>query len=195
MIKVGITGGIGTGKSTVAKAFSVLGIPVFNADDAAREIMNHNEELRKKIIALFGEQAYTRDGLNRKFIADIVFNDAYKLEQLNSIVHPVTIAAAEQWMQQQTTAYALKEAALMFESGAAGHLDYVIGVYAPIHLRIQRIMQRDNTSRDEVMARINRQMDEDIKMKLCDFVIINDEQQAVIPQVLAVNDMLIKMAT
>lgn len=195
MIKVGITGGIGTGKSTVAKAFSVLGIPVFNADDAAREIMNHNEELRKKIIALFGEQAYTGDGLNRKFIAGIVFNDAYKLEQLNSIVHPVTIAAAEQWMQQQTTAYALKEAALMFESGAAGHLDYVIGVYAPIHLRMQRIMQRDNTSREEVLARINRQMDEDIKMKLCDFVIINDEQQAVIPQVLAVNDMLIKMAT
>lgn len=194
MIKAGITGGIGSGKSTVAKAFMVLGIPVFNADNAAREMMNNDEGLRKKIIDIFGTGAYSDEGLNRKFIADIVFNDPYKLEQLNSIVHPVTIAAAEQWMQQQTTGYALKEAALMFESPAAGHLDYVIGVYAPLHLRIQRIIQRDKISREEIMARINRQIDEEIKMKLCDFVIINDEQKPVIPQVLELHNKLILMA-
>ena len=114
---------------------------------------------------------------NRKYIADIVFNDAYKLEQLNALVHPVTIAAADKWMNEQTTPYIIKEAALMFEAGAAAHLDYVIGVYAPQALRLQRVMQRDNINREDVLARMNNQIDETIKMKLCDFVIVNDEQQ------------------
>lgn len=193
-LKIGITGGIGSGKTTVAKIFEVLGIPVFYADSEAKRIMNENEELRKKIIENFGEQSYTNNKLNRKYISEIVFNDTYKLDLLNSIVHPITIAAADEWMLSQNTPYALKEAALMFESSAASHLDYVIGVYAPQHLRIQRTTQRDNITRQEVLQRMNRQIDEEIKMRLCNFIIVNDEQQLVIPQVISLHEQLKKLA-
>lgn len=193
-LKIGITGGIGSGKTTVAKIFEVLGIPVFYADSEAKRIMNENEELRKKIIENFGEQSYTNNKLNRKYISEIVFNDTYKLDLLNSIVHPITIAAADEWMLSQNTPYVLKEAALMFESSAASHLDYVIGVYAPQHLRIQRTTQRDNITRQEVLQRMNRQIDEEIKMRLCNFIIVNDEQQLVIPQVISLHEQLKKLA-
>lgn len=183
MLKIGITGGIGSGKSTVAKLFEVLGIPVYYADDAAKQLMNENEALKQQVQKEFGNEAYANGKLNRKYIADIVFANPEKLELLNSIVHPATLKDADEWMNKQTTAYTIKEAALIFESGAQEHLDYVIGVYAPTPLRIQRTMQRDNISREEVMARMNKQIDETIKMRLCDFVIINDEQQMVIPQV------------
>ena len=190
MLKIGLTGGIGSGKTTIAKMFTVLGIPVFDADSVAKKIMNEDEDLKKKVIELFGNEAYTVNGLNRKFIADIVFKDAHKLQQLNTIVHPVTIAAAAVWMNNQTTAYAIKEAALMFESGAYSHLDFIIGVHAPLPLRIQRIMERDGASSEEIVARINRQMNEEIKMKRCHFVIENDEQKAVLPQVIALHKKL-----
>jgi dephospho-CoA kinase len=194
MLKIGLTGGIGSGKTTVSQIFSVLGIPVFYADDVARRLMNEDEDLKKNIIQLFGENAYHGDALNRKFIAGIVFNDKYKLEQLNAAVHPVTIAAAEQWMKKQTSPYIIKEAALMFESAAAVHLDYVIGVYAPQHMRLHRVMQRDHSKREEVLARMNNQIDETIKMKLCDFVIVNDEQQAVLPQVASLHEKLLSLS-
>jgi dephospho-CoA kinase len=194
MLKIGITGGIGSGKSTVAKLFEVLGIPVYYADDAAKQLMNENEALKQQVQKEFGNEAYTNGKLNRKFIADIVFADPEKLELLNSIVHPATLKDADEWMNKQTTPYTIKEAALIFESGAQEQLDYVIGVYAPTPLRIQRTMQRDNISREEVMARMNKQIDETIKMRLCDFVITNDEQQMVIPQVLALHQTLLKQA-
>lgn len=194
MLKIGLTGGMGSGKTTVSKIFSVLGIPVFYADDVAKVIMNEDAGLKQNIINLFGEEAYINNTLNRKYIAGIVFNNRFKLEQLNALVHPVTIAAADKWMNAQTTPYILKEAALMFEAGASAHLDYVIGIYAPQHLRLQRVMQRDNTNREAVLARMNNQIDETIKMKLCDFVIVNDEQIAVLPQVLALHRQFIKMA-
>ncbi|MBP6025586.1 dephospho-CoA kinase [Ferruginibacter sp.] len=183
MLKIGITGGIGSGKSTMAKLFEVLGIPVYYADDAAKQLMNENEALKQQVQKEFGNEAYANGKLNRKYIADIVFANPEKLELLNSLVHPVTLQDAEEWMNKQTAPYTIKEAALIFESGAQEQLDYVIGVYAPTPLRIQRTMQRDNISREEVMARMNKQIDETIKMRLCDFVITNDEQQMVIPQV------------
>ncbi len=186
MLKIGLTGGVGSGKTTVSKIFASLGVPVFYADDIAKKIMNEDHLLKQEIINLFGEEAYTNT-LNRKHIAEIVFKDAFKLEQLNALIHPRTIAAANQWMQQQTTPYIIKEAALMFEAGAATNLDYVIGVYAPQYLRIQRVMKRDKFTRAQVLERINNQIDETIKMKLCDFVITNDEQQAVLPQVIALH--------
>jgi len=194
MLKIGLTGGMGSGKTTVSQIFSVLGIPVFYADDIAKTIMNEDEDLKQNIINLFGTEAYKENSLNRKYIAGIVFNNEYKLQQLNALVHPVTIAAADKWMKEQKTAYVIKEAALMFEASAAAHLDYVIGVYAPQVLRLQRVMHRDNTSREQVLSRMNNQVDETIKMKLCDFVIVNDEQQAVLPQVLSLHEKLLSMA-
>ena len=162
MLKVGITGGIGSGKTTVARVFEVQGIPVYYADDAAKRLMNEDEALKQKIKEQFGESIYINGNLNRKELAHIVFNAPEKLSLLNAIIHPATIKDAARWMQQQTTTYSIKEAALIFESGAQEQLDYVIGVSAPTPLRIQRAMNRDGVSREEVIARMNKQMDEEI---------------------------------
>jgi dephospho-CoA kinase len=194
MLKIGITGGIGSGKSTVAKAFEVLGIPVYYADDAAKKLMNDDEVLKEKIQLQFGNDIYTNGVLNKKRLAEIVFTSPEKLALLNALVHPATIHDAERWMQHQTTPYAIKEAALIFESGAQEHLDYVIGVTAPAPLRIQRSMQRDGITREEVIARMDKQMDETIKMKLCNFVITNDEQQMLLPQILDLHKKLLSIS-
>ncbi|MGB3007074.1 MAG: dephospho-CoA kinase [Chitinophagaceae bacterium] len=184
MLKIGLTGGIGSGKSTVAKVFETLGIPVYYADDAAKRLMNTDENLKKNIKKYFGEESYINNNLNRSYIASLVFIDKIKLDLLNSLVHPATIADAEAWISEQTTPYVIREAALLFESGAHKGLDYTIGVSAPLSLRIQRVMQRDGFTIEEVNLRISRQMDEVEKMEKCDFIITNDEKQFVIHQVL-----------
>jgi dephospho-CoA kinase len=189
-LRVGLTGGIGSGKSTVAKIFEVLGIPVYYADEAARRLMNENEELKAAIIKNFGEASYNDRELDRKYLASVAFSNKEKLGLLNSLTHPLTISDAEQWIKKQTSSYIIKEAALLFESGSAEHLDKVIGVYAPQAIRVKRVMDRDNLSEEEIMKRINRQMDEEAKMKLCDFIITNDEQQLVVPQVLTLHEKL-----
>ena len=194
MIKIGLTGGIGSGKTTVAKIFELLGIPVYYADDAAKRIMNEDEELKTAIQKQFGKDAYDNEGLNRTFLSAKVFTDPSRLEILNSLVHPATIGDAAKWMSQQKTSYTIKEAALIFESGSAEHLDYVIGVYAPPHLRIKRAMERNHLSHEEVTQRINKQLDENIKMKLCDFVIYNDEQHLLIPQVIELHKKLLSFS-
>lgn len=194
MLRIGITGGIGSGKSTVAHCFEVLGIPVYYADREAKKMMNEDEELRQGIIQEFGNSAYINGLLNRQHIASVVFANKEKLDVLNAMVHPATIRHGLQWMQRQTTPYVIKEAALIFESGSQEHLDYVIGVSAPLHVRLQRTMQRDKVTRDEVLGRMKHQIDEEIKMRLCDFVITNDEQQLVIVQVLALDKKLRSLA-
>jgi dephospho-CoA kinase len=188
MLKIGITGGIGSGKSIVTNIFKVLGIPVFDADSAAKTIMNENEELKLALQKEFGTEAYQDNQLNRKYLADIVFKDAYRLEVLNSLVHPASIAAGLAWTGQQTAPYTIKEAALLFEAGSAFNLDYIIGVFAPQAVRIKRVMDRDGVSREDVLNRMSRQINEEMKMKLCDFVIVNDEQQLVIPQVMKLHE-------
>ena len=190
MLKIGLTGGIGSGKSTVAKVFEVLGIPVYYADEAAKQLMNEEGQLKQQIKKIFGATVYRNGLLDRKYVADIVFKNPDKLQLLNALVHPATINDAQKWMQKQRSSYAIKEAALIFESGAQQQLDYVIGVYAPTPLRIQRTMQRDGITGEEVMARINKQLDETSKMQLCDFVIINDEEQLLIPQVVELHKKL-----
>ena len=187
-MNIGLTGGIGSGKSTVAKIFETLGIPVYYADEAARTLMNSDSEVITAVKKKFGEESYNNGELNRSYIASIVFNDAHKLDVLNSITHPATIAHAKKWMQQQNAPYTIKEAALIFEAGSSEGLDYVIGVYAPQALRLRRVIDRDKTTREEVVKRMNRQINEEMKMKLCDFVITNDEQHLVIPQVVALHE-------
>ncbi|GAC1440115.1 MAG: dephospho-CoA kinase [Sediminibacterium sp.] len=184
MLKIGLTGGIGSGKTTVANIFKVLDIPVFDADAAAKQLMEEDPFLRKGLLDLFGEASFVKGRLDRSYIAGIVFKDPYQLERLNALVHPAAIAAAEQWAEKQTAPYVVKEAALFFEAGSATGLDYMIGVYAPRHVRLNRVMKRDGSSREEVMNRMQRQIQEEIKMRLCDFVVINDDQQLLIPQVL-----------
>ena len=194
MIRIGLTGGIGSGKTTVAKIFETLGIPVYYADDAAKRIMNEDAALREAIQQNFGEESYTNKTLNRSYLASVVFGSAEKLALLNKLVHPLTIADSEAWMQLQTGPYAIKEAALIFESDVWKDLDKVIGVSSPIELRLQRTMERDGANREAVQARISKQMDEDEKMKRCDFVLYNDETQLLIPQVLALHEKLIAVA-
>jgi dephospho-CoA kinase len=184
MLKIGLTGGIGSGKTTVAKVFELLNVPVYYADQASKRLYHTDKDLILEIKKYFGEDVYTGDVLNRSKLASIVFNDPKKLDLLNELVHPPTIRDAEQWMNKQKAPYVIKEAALLFESGSAMGLDYVIGVQAPSHYRIKRAMERDGLKREEVLSRINRQIDEGIKMFLCDFVIKNNEQELVIPQVL-----------
>jgi dephospho-CoA kinase len=188
MVRVGLTGGLGSGKSTVAKIFEVLGIPVYYADEATKQIMNSDKQLKAALIKNFGEETYQGGELNRAYLASIVFADKQKLELLNSLTHPATIRDANRWIQQQTSAYIIKEAALLFESGANKYLDRVIGVYAPQELRIQRAIHRDNATREEILQRMNKQMDEDAKMKLCDFIITNDEQELLTPQVMQLHE-------
>ncbi len=190
MYRIGLTGGIGSGKSTVAKIFEVLGIPVYYADDEAKQLMNEDENLKQEIIKHFGAESYIDGKLNRKHISSIVFNNKEKLALLNSITHPAVIHHGEEWMKRQAAPYALHEAALIFESGSYKNLDYVIGVSAPEQLRIERTMQRDNITKDQVLARMKNQMDEKEKMQRCNFIIYNDEQQLILPQVLELHKKL-----
>jgi dephospho-CoA kinase len=194
MLKIGLTGGIGSGKSTVAKIFELLQAPVYYADEASRRLYHTDPELMAQIKKHFGEDMYSEGQLNRNKMADIVFNDPQKLELLNQLVHPPTLRDAQEWMLAQKAPYVIKEAALLFESGSAAGLDYIIGVQAPVAVRLKRVMDRDKTTREEVLSRMKRQINEDIKMRLCDFIIRNNEQELVIPQVLKLHQKLLEMA-
>ena len=184
---IGLTGGIGSGKSVVAKIFATLGIPVFNADDEAKRIMQTSPEIKTKLIEQFGMDIYNDSGLDKEKLASIVFDDPFQLQLLNAIVHPVTIQAAKAWAAKQTSPYVIKEAALIFESGAADGLLKVIGVTAPLSLRTHRVMQRDGITKEQVDARMRNQISDTIKMRLCDYVIENNNQQMVLPQVLDID--------
>jgi len=190
MLKVGLTGGIGSGKSLVAEMFSLLGVPVLHADDTAKYLMEHDAQLRQDISRVFGEEAYQNGRLNRPFLASVVFGDEEKLQLLNSLVHPATIAYSNAWAGKQQAPYVLKEAAIFFESGSNKEMDKMIGVYAPYALRLQRAMQRDKADEQAIKARMDKQMDEDEKMSRCDYIIRNDGTVSVIEQVLALDRVL-----
>ncbi len=194
MYKVGLTGGIGAGKSTAARIFEELGIPVYYADKEAKRLMEEDEELTAGIKNLFGKEVYEDGRLNRTLLSEKVFNDPPQLALLNKLVHPVTIRDGQLWMQKQKSPYAIKEAALIFESGGHGELDRIIGVHAPKLLCIQRAMKRDRMSREKVIERMQHQMDPSIKMKLCDEVLNNDEMTLLVPQVLGLHEKLMQLA-
>lgn len=192
MLKIGLTGGIGSGKSTVAAIFEVLGIPVYRADDASKRLLQDDPELRAHVTEHFGAAAYPNGILNRKYLADRVFSDPRQLATLNHLVHPATIRDAREWMERQTAPYVIKEAALIFETGSDEDLDKVIGVYSPAALRVRRVMERDGVTREEVISRMDRQISETVKMRLCDYVINNDGQELVIPQVLKLHEIFLQ---
>jgi dephospho-CoA kinase len=194
MLKVGLTGGIGAGKSIVAKVFEVLGIPVYQADDAAKKLMETNKELMDLIKINFSENAYVEGKLNRKFLADIVFNDKEKLKVLNSLVHPFTIQDGIDWMNKQDAPYAIKEAALIFESGSQHAFDVIIGVFAPQAMRVNRTLKRDQTTRELLLERMDNQLEDSLKMKLCNEILINDEQKLLLPQIISLHLKLIQMS-
>lgn len=196
MLKVGITGNIGSGKSTVSKIFEVLGIPVFYADDHAKRVMTDDPILIEAIKSTFGKESYFEDGsLNRKYIAGIVFNDNEQLKKLNAIAHPATFRAFDNWLKKVGDApYILKEAALLFESSSYKLCDKSIMVYAPLEMRIARVLLRDNISRAEIESRNAKQFDDDKKLKMADYVIKNDDTQLVVPQVLDLHRQFLKLA-
>lgn len=194
MLKIGITGGIGSGKTTIAKIFEVLNIPVYYADDAAKGLMNLDVDLKKQIMHHFGSELYKSGSLDRALLSSIVFNNPEKLTLLNSLVHPVTIAHSNNWILEQRSPYILKEAALLFETEAYKSLDYIIGVEAPLELRLKRTMLRDNTTEEAVKSRISKQMNEDEKMRKSDFIIVNNDEQLLVPQVIALHEKLLSMS-
>lgn len=194
MYKIGLTGGIGAGKSTVARIFEILGVPVYNADAEAKKLMEEDPELTAGISLHFGNNIYANGKLNRALLAEKVFNNKEKLDLLNQLVHPATMRHSKAWMKEQHGPYAIKEAALLFESGSHADLDRIIGVFAPVSLRIHRSMKRDQASREKVMERMHHQLDDAIKMKLCDDMLFNDEQQLLIPQVIMLHEKLIRLA-
>lgn len=195
MLKVGITGGIGSGKTTVCAIFATIGVPIYYADDRAKELMVSDEQLIQSIQDLLGEQAYHADkSLNRAFIAQQVFNDKNLLQQLNAIVHPAVFKDKQNWYEtHQTKKYTLYETAILFESGSYKMLDKIITVFAPKEERIARTMKRDNLSREEVLSRMDKQISEEEKMSKSDFIIYNDHSQPLIHQVLTIHQQLISL--
>lgn len=185
-LKIGITGGIGSGKSVVARIFSILGVPVYDADSRAKELMRSDKKLKRDIIDMFGNDSYTKDGeVNRKYLSSL-FSDSQKIDQLNKLVHPAVGSDFENWMKGfQDEPYIVKEAALMFESGSYRLLDKVVAVYTPDFMRIERVRSRDPfRSIDQIRDIVNRQMPEEEKLAKADYVIRNDEKYMLTTQVL-----------
>jgi dephospho-CoA kinase len=197
MLKIGITGNIGSGKTTISKLFEVLGIPVFYADAAAKTMMTHDRQLVADIRNTFGDAAYFADGsLDRKYLADIVFNDDAQLAKLNALTHPAVFRAFDNWVAGiKNVPYVIKEAALLFESTSYKLCDYSLLVTAPLELRIARVTQRDNITAAEVRGREAKQFTQEKKRELADYIIENDETQLLIPQVLKLHETFLQLAT
>ena len=195
MITVGLTGGIGSGKTTIAKSFEALGIPIYIADDEAKKIMNTSKVLKRKLIALFGESAYLNNELNRPFLAKAIFNDKALLKKMNAIVHPKVGAHFIKWKNKQKAPYVIKEAAILFENGSYKNYNYIITVTAPEKIRIERVLKRDNASVEKVKAIIANQWKDELKIKLSDFVIVNTNLKTTKNEVLKTHKKLLKQIT
>lgn len=192
MKKIAITGGIGSGKSAVCAIFERLGIPVFYADLESKKMLDEDAHVRFEVSKLLGDQAFSEHGANRKFIADKVFSDPLLLEKLNSILHPAVFHRFDEWVVQQQAPYVIKEAAILFESGADAGIDEVVNVAAPLELRIQRVIKRDGVSKDHVLSRIAKQWSDEQRDARAQHHIVNDEQSLLLPQVIALHQLFLK---
>lgn len=196
MHKIGITGGIGSGKTTICQFFELLGVPVFYADKAAKEVMQLDEILIDDIKSSFGASSYFEDGtLNRKYLASKVFSSEDQLALLNSLVHPAVFRAFDYWVNEQRSRYVVKEAALLFESKSYLDCNFTILVTAPVELRIKRVMKRDAITELEILDRISRQWADSEKEKLADLTLINDDTHFLIPQILKLHQRFLHEST
>jgi len=177
MITIGLTGGIGSGKTTVANYFIELGVPVYFADDEAKKLMSTSKKIKKKLITEFGEEAYKDGALNRAYLAAIVFKDKKKLSIINKIIHPEVAKHFSKWTKKQSknieNNYIIQENAILFENGSASNFDYIVTVTAPIEIKIDRILKRDAITKDAILSRMNNQWDDHKKVKLSDYIINN----------------------
>jgi dephospho-CoA kinase len=186
--KLGITGGIGSGKTSVCRVFEVLRIPVFSADSEASAIMENEDAVKSHLNAILGKDLYSGGNLDRTALADIIFNDNAILEKVNSLIHPLVIDRFRKWAHIQDSQYVIMEAAILFESGAAEFVNRIVTVVAPVDQRVERVIHRNKLSREQVMERIQNQMDDDSRIKLSDYVIYNSENDMIIPAILKIHD-------
>ena len=186
MKKIGLTGGIGAGKTYVSKIFQQMGIPIFNADEQAKKCMVEDANLKAAVQLAFGESMYLKGVLQKDALAKIVFNNTEALAKLSALVHPIVKQKFEDWCTQQSTSLVIKEAAILFESGAHLGLDAVVCISAPEKLRIERVQKRDESSVEQIQSRMSKQMPQAEKEELADFLIVNDQVQLLLPQVLII---------
>ena len=185
MIKIGITGGIGSGKSVVASLLALSGVPVYIADEESKWLTNNSPVIREKLTALFDPEIYTNEGLNKKLLASHIFNNPEQLQQVNQIIHPEVNRHFSAWVERQTSPLCAIESAILFESGFNRIVDTTLMVYAPMEVRIKRALERDVVSREEVIRRIESQLPDEVKKEKSDYVVFNDGKQALLPQITA----------
>lgn len=192
-LKLGVTGGIGSGKTTVCRVFAVLGIPVFSADAEAKRIQDSDRELQKEINSLAGKDLFTSGRLDRSELARLIFNDKDLLEKVNSVVHPAVFKYFRKWAARQDSPYSVMEAAILFESGASRMMDRIVTVVTPIEERIERLINGNKFTREQIIGRINNQIDDESRITKSDYVIFNSENDMIIPAVLGIHDEMLRL--
>lgn len=192
-LKLGVTGGIGSGKTTVCRVFAVLGIPVFSADVEAKRIQDSDKELQKKINSLAGKDLFTSGRIDRSELARLIFNDKDLLEKVNSVVHPAVFKYFRKWAARQDPPYSVMEAAILFESGASRMMDRIVTVVTPIEERIERLINGNRFTREQIIGRINNQIDDESRITKSDYVIFNSENDMIIPAVLGIHDEMLRL--
>ena len=193
VFRVGVTGGIGSGKTTVCSVFSTLNIPVFSADTEARNIMESDARIREGINSIAGRDLYSTGSLNRSELASIIFNDPVRLKKINALVHPAVFSMFESWVTIQKASYSIMEAAILFESEGYKYVDKTISVIAPEEERIQRVMLRNNLTREQILDRMRNQLTDEKRIELSDYIISNSENEMIIPVILGIHNEILKL--
>jgi dephospho-CoA kinase len=192
-LKLGVTGGIGSGKTTICKVFGVLGIPVFSADDEAKRIQDNDRDLQIKINSLAGKDLFPAGKLDRPELAKLIFSNKELLEKVNSLVHPVVFRSFREWVKKQDSPYSIMEAAILFESGAFRLMDRIVTVVTPLEERIERLVRGNKLSREQIIARIKNQIDDESRVKRSDFIIPNSENDMIIPAIIGIHEEMLKL--